>query len=106
MRSPRALALIIALSLIAPLAACVERVESREVVVSRPPPAPVTEVVPAAPGPAELWAWQPGHWRWDGREYAWQPGRYVERPHRAAQWVPPHWETRGPNWVYAAGHWR
>jgi hypothetical protein len=106
MRSPRALALIAALAFVVPLAACVERVETREVVVSRPPPAPVAEVVPAAPGPAEVWLWQPGHWRWDGREYVWQPGRYVERPHRAAQWVPPHWQERGPNWVFVAGHWR
>jgi WXXGXW repeat (2 copies) len=106
MTSPRALALIAALAFVVPLAACVERVETREVVVSRPPPAPVAEVVPAAPGPAEVWVWQPGHWRWDGREYVWQPGRYVERPHRAAQWVPPHWQERGPNWVFVAGHWR
>ncbi len=100
------LAVALALGIALPLAACVERVETREVVVAKPPPAPMAEVVPAPPGPPEAWVWQPGHWRWDGREYVWQRGRYVERPRRAAEWVPPHWQERGGGWVYVAGHWR
>jgi len=88
------------------LSACVERVETREVVVAHPPPAARVEAIPAAPGPAEAWVWQGGHWRWDGREYVWQPGRYVERPHRAAEWVPAHYQERAGGWVYVPGHWR
>ncbi len=99
-------AAILALSTSLALSACVERVETREVMVSRPPPAPMAEVVPAPPGPIEVWVWQPGHWRWDGREYRWQPGRYVERPHRAAEWVPAHYQERAGGWVYVPGHWR
>ena len=106
MKLARAVAGAIGLSLVAPLAACVERVETREVVVPTPPPAPIAEVVPAPPGPPEMWVWQRGHWRWNGREYVWQRGRYVERPHRAAQWVPPHWQERAGGWVYVTGHWR
>ena len=106
MKSSRLIAALFAVALIVPVTACVERVETREVVVSRPPPAPVAEVVPAPPGPREVWVWQQGHWRWDGREYVWQPGHYVERPQRGAEWVPPHWQERCGNWVFVAGHWR
>ncbi|HTP82092.1 MAG TPA: hypothetical protein VMQ11_04060 [Alphaproteobacteria bacterium] len=100
------LAAALGLGLVVPLAACVERVETREVVVPRAPPAPVTEAVPAPPGPAERWVWQPGHWRWNGREYVWAAGHYVERPRRDAEWVPPHWQERGGGWVYVEGRWR
>jgi hypothetical protein len=83
---------------------CVERVVERPVTAA-PPPARV-EVVPAPPGPQEVWVWQPGHWRWNGREYVWTPGRYVEKPVRTAQWVPPEWVPRGNGWVFVEGHWR
>ena len=64
------------------------------VVVVRPPP-------PAASG----YAWQPGHWRWNGAEYVWWPGRYELIPARATAWVPAHWDDRGGQWVFVPGHW-
>jgi hypothetical protein len=92
------------------LAGCVERQvvvdRGTPVVVAQPPPAARVEVIPAAPGPPEAWVWQPGHWRWDGREYVWIPGRYAGRPHRVAQWVPPHWEPRPGGYAFIEGHWR
>ncbi len=100
------LAAALSLGVLIPLTACVERVETREVVVPRQPPAPVAEEVPAAPGAPEMWVWQPGHWRWNGREYVWTAGHYVERPRREAQWVPAHWQERGGGWVFVEGHWR
>jgi len=81
-------------------------VEVSEVIVSRPPPPPREEPIPPPPrGPVEMFAWQPGHWHWDGREYNWKPGHYEKRPAREAQWVPHAWVPRGNQWVFVPGHW-
>ncbi|HWK46550.1 MAG TPA: hypothetical protein VNT30_17650 [Stellaceae bacterium] len=77
-----------------------------EMVASAPPPPVRYEAPPPPPGPVERWVWQPGHWRWDGREYAWDPGHYVERPMRNAVWVPHQWVPRGNGWVMVEGHWQ
>jgi hypothetical protein len=76
------------------------------VYIPRPPPAEVVEVMPAPPDPRPIWAWQKGHWRWDGREYAWNPGHWVERPQHVAEWAPPHWEQHANGWFMVEGHWR
>src|ERR1700679_821566 len=53
-----------------------------EIIITREPPPLRTEVIPVIPRErAELEVWQPGHWRWDGREHVWVEGRYVARPH-------------------------
>jgi hypothetical protein len=98
------------------LSACVERVvETRPapapaqtvVYVQKQPPQEIVEVQPQPPGPGERWAWQKGHWRWDGRDYHWFPGRWVERPVYAREWAPPRWEARGGNgYVFIEGSWR
>ena len=74
-----------------------------EVIAPRPPPPPRVEVIPARPG--EVYVWHPGYWHWNGRDFVWIAGRYVERPHRRAQWVAEHWEPRGGRWVLVPGHW-
>jgi hypothetical protein len=41
----------------------------------RPPqPAPLVEVVPAAPAPGYVWV--KGHYRWEGNHWAWVPGHW------------------------------
>ena len=76
------------------------------IIVHRGPPPLRHEVIVARPGPGRLWYWQPGFWRWDGRDYDWVPGRWERRPHPRAVWVAPHWVRRHGDWVFVEGHWR
>ncbi len=94
------------------LACCVERrvVEPRPpaqtVYIAKPPPAEVADPMPPPPDSLPVWAWQKGHWRWDGRAYVWYPGHWVERPQHVVEWVAPHWERHADGWVMIEGHWR
>ncbi|WP_199541778.1 YXWGXW repeat-containing protein [Paraburkholderia kururiensis] len=59
----------VALASAALLSACI-------VEPARPPqPAPMVEVVPAAPGPT--YHWVKGHYRWEGNHWQWVPGHWV-----------------------------
>ena len=92
---------------------CVEREVVRTgpapaaVIVQQPPPAEVVETVPPPPGPPEVWVWQRGHWRWDGRSYQWNQGHWVQRPPHVNAWVAPHWQQH-PNggWIFIEGRWQ
>ncbi len=77
-----------------------------EIYVPMAPPPPRVEVVPVLP-PERLAIehWQPGHWRWNGREHVWVEGHYVHRPQPRAEWIPGRWEQRPRGWVYVEGHW-
>ena len=77
--------------------------EDQVIEVPGPPPPEQVEVVPTAP--SETVVWRRGHWKWEHNEWVWEPGRYVERPHPEAIWVPGHWVYRswGSSWV--PGHW-
>ena len=78
-----------------------------EIIITREPPPLRQEVIPVLPPErAELEVWQPGHWRWDGREHVWVAGHYVARPRRGAEWVPAHYDRRPGGWVFIEGHWR
>jgi hypothetical protein len=76
-----------------------------EVIASEPPPAPIVEAVPMAPGPEYFWI--AGHWHWNGG-WVWVRGRYDRHPHfhPGAGWEPGHWDRRGASWVWREGHWR
>jgi hypothetical protein len=67
-------------------------------------PPPRQEVVPAKPG--QNLVWQPGHWRWDGRDYVWIGGRWIEPAGRGRRWVPGHWQQFRGQWVWVEPHWR
>lgn len=100
----------VALPLLSLAAGCVveERRPAVEVVAPKPPPAVRYEVAPPLPPQRmEVVVWDPGHWRWDGRDWDWVPGHYIERPQREARWEPGHWVER-PNgtWAWVEGHWR
>ncbi|MBD5656240.1 MAG: YXWGXW repeat-containing protein [Candidatus Eremiobacteraeota bacterium] len=68
-----------------------------------PPPAPLVERIPVAPGAGYLW--RPGHWYWNGAHYVWLGGGYVVRPYASAVWIPGHWRQRAGVWIWVDGHW-
>jgi hypothetical protein len=75
---------------------------AREVYIQQPPPPPMR--VERPPMGRHGYAWDQGHWRWDGRAYAWAPGHW--QPMRGpGRWEPGHWEARGPRWFWVEGHW-
>ncbi|MGH7802046.1 MAG: YXWGXW repeat-containing protein [Thermodesulfobacteriota bacterium] len=45
--------------------------------------------------PTTTYAWIPGHWEWNGRDWDCAPGKWVEPPYTEAVWVPSQWEWRG-----------
>lgn len=69
---------------------------------NQPPPPPMrAEMVPGGrPG----FAWDPGHWRWEGGGYGWVPGHW-EAMRGHGHWQPGHWVARGPNWFWVDGRW-
>jgi hypothetical protein len=68
-----------------------------------PPAAPIERRI-AAPGPD--FVWQPGYYRWNGRDYVWVEGRYERRPHARATWVAGHWAKARGGWYWVDGRWR
>ncbi len=76
------------------------------VYVQTPPPADIVEYQSPPPDSSPYWAWQKGHWRWNGRAYYWTPGHWVHRPPHYTMWVAPHWEARGNGWFFIEGHWQ
>ena len=79
-------------------------VPTREVIVTRTPPAVRVETQTVAPGTGYVWT--RGYWRWSGADYMWVPGSWVVRPRPAAVWVEGQWVPRGGGWVWIPGHWR
>lgn len=92
---------------LAPLASgCVvaeSNVESRGVVVSGLPPAPLNEQKPPAPTPRS--AWVAGYWHWTGFQYVWIPGHW-DTPPEGTVWANPSYTSRGGHYFYEAGGWR
>ena len=72
------------------------------------PPAQRYEPVPPYPRAYRPGAvvWQPGYWRWTGRQYVWVPGRYERIPRHRHGWAPGHWVQRPGGWVWIGGRWR
>ncbi len=68
-------------------------------------PAPEEQVIPAAPGPTDVWVWLPGEWVWHGG-WVWRPGRWAARPYAGAIWVNGCWGWRGHHRVWIVAHWR
>ncbi|MBC7415476.1 MAG: YXWGXW repeat-containing protein [Herminiimonas sp.] len=62
------------------------------------PPQPQYEVVPTL---RSGYAWAPGYWAWQGRDYQWVRGHQIaQRP--GYRWVADHWEAGNR---YRAGYW-
>lgn len=71
------------------------------IIINQPPPPMRMEPMPPA---RHGYAWDQGHWRWEGRGYVWQPGHW-QPVHYGARWMPGHWQAHGPNWRWVEGHW-
>jgi hypothetical protein len=76
-----------------------------EVVVDAAPPPPQVEVIPACPGPVDVWLWTPGYWAWR-EHWVWVGGRWAARPHPNAVWVGGHWGRHRHGYVWIGGRWR
>jgi hypothetical protein len=76
---------------------------TRGVVVSGPPPAPVPEQRPAAPGPQSVWVG--GYWHWTGIQYSWIPGHW-DAPPPGATWSAPVYSARDGKYFYESGGWK
>jgi hypothetical protein len=68
------------------------------------PPAPVYEVIPAAPGLGYIWIG--GHWRWQLNRHIWIGGQWALPPRGYSVWVPHRWERGQRGWVEHPGRWR
>ena len=96
------------------LAGCVEREVYREgpppdetVAVDAPePPSARVEVIPAPPGPLNIWFWVPGDWDRRGDHWFWSHGSWEPRPHPGAAWVRGGWVKTDHGRVWVRGHWR
>jgi hypothetical protein len=87
-------------------AGCVATAQSpppRGVVVSGPPPAPLTEDRPMAPRQGAVWV--AGYWHWTGMQYAWIPGHWESGP-PGATWSAPRYVSSDGSYFYEAGGWR
>lgn len=76
-----------------------------EVDVTAPvmPPAPLQEVVPAAPQPG--WVWVNGYWQWTGAEYVWVQGHWEAAPQPGYVYVAPGWVAVGGVYHFRRGRW-
>lgn len=72
--------------------------------VPAPPPPPVVEARPTAPGRRH--AWVGGYHRWDGRSYVWVPGTWRATPRGRGGWVSGRWVHSRRGWYWREGHWR
>jgi hypothetical protein len=66
---------------------------AQPVIVEKAMPAPIVEVVPAAPGAG--YNWVPGHWAWRGGTWFWVKGHHIRgvvaaMPAPIVEVVPPH----------------
>jgi hypothetical protein len=68
------------------------------------PPPVVVERGLVSPGPG--FVWQPGYYRWTGRQYDWVAGRYERAPRAHARWVAGRWAHDRHGWYFIDGHWR
>jgi hypothetical protein len=78
--------------------------DAQPVIVERPMPAPIIEVVPPVPHPG--WSWVPGHYAWRGGAWFWVRGHYiagvvVPMPELIVETPPP---SPGPAWFWVRGH--
>jgi hypothetical protein len=75
--------------------------ESRNEAPVAPPP-PQIETISGVP--SVDYAWQPGHWAWNGAWF-WVSGQWTLKPYPTAKWEPGRWEKHGRNYYWAEGRW-
>jgi hypothetical protein len=70
-------------------------------VVKEPP----TLQVESVPAPISGYAWDRGHWAWDGAGYRWVRGHWLIIPHEYHYWQPGHWYRSGNYYFFHNGFW-
>jgi hypothetical protein len=109
---------LVALALIV-WGAGIAQAQVQVIVGERAMPAPIVEVVPAAPRAG--YAWVPGHWVWRHGAWFWVKGHHIRgvvaampepvvevvtvRPSPAHIWVKGHHSWEGGRWVWHPGVW-
>jgi hypothetical protein len=70
-----------------------------------PPPLPVEDTQPSAPGGNYMWT--PGSWYYDYEksDYYWVPGAWVVPPYAGWLWTPPYWGYDDTRYQWHAGYW-
>jgi len=92
---------------------------AQPVIVEKAMPAPIVEVVPAAPGAG--YNWVPGHRAWRGGTWFWVKGHHIRgvvaampapivevvpaRPSPTHVWIKGHHVYEGGRWVWHPGAW-
>src|SRR6516165_2232782 len=92
---------------------------AQPVIIEKAMPAPIVEVIPAAPGAG--YNWVPGHWAWRGGAWFWVKGHHVRgvvaampapivevvpaRPSPTHVWIKGHHVYEGGRWVWHPGVW-
>ncbi|MBB3211605.1 hypothetical protein FHW67_000853 [Herbaspirillum sp. Sphag1AN] len=78
----------------------IEPVQEHRIVQA--PPAPIVEVIPAAPYSDSYWI--PGHWQWEHERYVWNGGHWERaRPNMVYQHA--HWDFEHGEWIFRPGKW-
>jgi hypothetical protein len=72
------------------------------VAVTKPPPVLQVESTPA---PVAGYAWDRGHWAWDGVDYRWVGGHWLHAPREYHYWQPGHWYVHNNYYFFHAGYW-
>jgi WXXGXW repeat (2 copies) len=104
--SVRALGLVGMAMIVMAGAACVATatpVPERGVVVSGPPPQPISESRTAPPGANA--AWVEGYWHWTGAQYSWIPGHWESAP-PGSRWYAPRYVSADGAYFYEPGGWQ
>jgi hypothetical protein len=70
--------------------------------VVKEPPTLRAEATPVAPAG---YAWDRGHWAWDGAGFRWVPGHWLIVPHEYHFWQPGHWYRSGNYFFFHNGFW-
>jgi hypothetical protein len=71
-------------------------------IVPTQPPPPLVEM---SPPPSPGYAWDPGHWSWDGAQYVWRSGTYIVQPTNGATFTPGYWREYPGGWAWTEGRW-
>jgi hypothetical protein len=92
---------LVAAALVATFGATAQPRYADVAIVSVPPPAPYSEVIPESrPG----FVWAPGYWDWNGRRHVWVGGTWLrERPGHV--YLAPEWVQRNGRWMLDRGAW-
>jgi hypothetical protein len=72
-------------------------------IVNEAPPALLTDVTVAQPGPSYVWI--NGYWSWRSQQYQWVSGHWEMPPNANSTWVAPTIQPQGNGYKFTEGYW-